>query len=803
MTNVAVSFGDATPVQRMSSTYHPKWQRVSTVVEPDQSKTEYIYTNGVVQTIKRYHAETGSHDTHLGYNKHGWLVSQTNANGQVSRWVYDEAGNLVRAIPAGGMQQHMECNALGFVTNRHLLAEDGIERDAHGRATALVHPDGLISQTRYNALGDVVQRTDRAGRATDYEYVPTRLKSVTRYLNDGGSNVPVRVGYKLDELTNVLSIEEPGGRYVEAYQLDIQDRVVSVTNIEGQVSTVGYVVGQMVDRVVRFDGTTISSRYNAAGLVSNRTYGVSEAVGYSYHPDGRLKQVSDSAGSVKYRYDPLNRLTFTQHQATDANQPSQTVWHDVDPMGRMVRSTALISYNGGFPWHFIDTIYSNDVAQRMVSSGYHRYGYSPENGRMAQVSNTVSGIAATYAYDLLDRITNITYTAGNGQLIRAIDYQRDAVGLVTRKTIRSPSTSPLATRYAYDSLDRLIGEATSGESIVYRYDLAGNRTVRHGNAASTTYTLGRGNRLDSIAVQPATNVMQVFGTSSELIGTDPRWGWLEIRNLDIPGSSVVPSVNGHRFSALVPVLAGRTNLMVAAICDQAGNVGYATNRFLAAERDNSPPPAGKSYAHNTAGCLVRRGTQTLGWDERYRLTAVTNVGGSVVKYGYDVLGRKMSRTASGRTQYFIHDGPHVLADMNSDETLARIYSHGHGVDNILSFTTYRQNRSVATYQYIKDHLNTVLALADTTGLVVESYSYDGYGSITVFDAQGRELERSAYGNRFTLQGREIDWDTGLYHFSVCWHQGRTVKKSPHGRFRHPVLAWLASATGDHESRAWA
>jgi len=48
---------------------------------------------------------------------------------------------------------------------------------------------------------------------------------------------------------NTLSITEPRGRYVETYRPDLQDRVTSVTNIEGQVMGINYLVGDMVGTV--------------------------------------------------------------------------------------------------------------------------------------------------------------------------------------------------------------------------------------------------------------------------------------------------------------------------------------------------------------------------------------------------------------------------------------------------------------------------------------------------------------------------------------------------------------------------
>ena len=67
--------------------------------------------------------------------------------------------------------------------------------------------------------------------------------------------------------------------------------------------------------------------------------------------------------------------------------------------------------------------------------------------------------------------------------------------------------------------------------------------------------------------------------------------------------------------------------------------------------------------------------------------------------------------------------------------------------------------------------------------IVESYDYDAYGNITVYNAEGIEINRSAFGNRYTFQGRIIDWDTGLYNFRARWYDaetGRWCSKDPLG-----------------------
>ncbi|MGI6347007.1 MAG: RHS repeat-associated core domain-containing protein [Limisphaerales bacterium] len=79
--------------------------------------------------------------------------------------------------------------------------------------------------------------------------------------------------------------------------------------------------------------------------------------------------------------------------------------------------------------------------------------------------------------------------------------------------------------------------------------------------------------------------------------------------------------------------------------------------------------------------------------------------------------------------------------------------------------------------------NTVLALANSSGSIVESYNYDAYGNVTIKNSGGNVISTSAYGNRFLFQGREYDYTTQLYHFRARWYDpetGRWLSNDPIG-----------------------
>ncbi|MEA2067727.1 MAG: RHS repeat-associated core domain-containing protein, partial [Verrucomicrobiota bacterium] len=792
VTALGVSYNSDVPVWQRHVSYDPGWNLPAAITNAEGHWTQTVYTNGRPLAVKAFWSDTQSHDTTFAYYTNGLVKAMTNANQHATQMEYDANGNLSLVQPPVGPQVETVFNALGQLERSETLTENGssigritqYDINAKGWVRSVVYPDGLGETFAHDNAGNITNTVDRAGRTTDFAYAPTKkLTSVTRYLSEGGANTPVRIAYDFDKMFNALSITEPRGRYVETYQLDLQDRVAGVTNIEGQAMGIEYYVGDFVKSITRFDGSVVSNGYDQAGRldfvgISNSEQGTPNVeVNYTYWPDGETKTVSDGFSAITNSYDRLNRLTNIVVSASSAVQ------YQYDPVGNPTNS--VVSAGGS---QASATAYAYDAAERLTEisrkgaeAQSFAYGYSPVNGRVVSVANSESGLTCSYEYDLLDRATNIAYRAGDGTLIRSLDYEYDAASMIIQKRISNSEqgTPNSEVSYVYDSLDRLVHESTStnGHSLFdirYSYDLAGNRLSKTSKGWKSDYTLGVGNRLSSASTTTNTTLF-VSGTASEFIGTDERWGELWITN-HATGAGSVPSVNGNAFFAELPALGNATNTIVAAIRDHAGNMGYATNDVFVSSAGGTS--SSSSYAYDTAGCLTNLNGVLLEWDERYRLKSVDNV-----EYEYDVLTRRTSRIEGGTTNFFVYNGNQVAADLDGSGNLLRTYVWGMGIDNLLCFTDHTSSN---TYYAIKDHQNTVIAMVDETGSVVESYEYDAYGQIlAVKDGSGNSItnQQSSIGNRYTFQGREIDWATGLYHFRARWYDpetGRWLSKDPIG-----------------------
>ena len=92
-----------------------------------------------------------------------------------------------------------------------------------------------------------------------------------------------------------------------------------------------------------------------------------------------------------------------------------------------------------------------------------------------------SGLVTEYAYDLMDRVTNIVYRTSGGTEIARFGYARDTIGRIASRTVAVGGAAS-GRAYAYDALDRLASETLSGDAggpstTSYTYDLAGNRSI--------------------------------------------------------------------------------------------------------------------------------------------------------------------------------------------------------------------------------------------------------------------------------------------------------------------------------------
>ena len=181
---------------------------------------------------------------------------------------------------------------------------------------------------------------------------------------------------------------------------------------------------------------------------------------------------------------------------------------------------------------------------------------------------------------------------------------------------------------------------------------------------------------------------------------------------------------------------------------------FSTGRLSAYDANGNTlsDPSGKSYS----------------WDFENRLTQAVVPGTGTVTFKYDPFGRRIQKSSPSFTSVFLYDGPEQIEEIdNSSNVLAR-YTHGPGIDEL-----FAESRSGTSSFYDQDGLGSVTSLSNSTGTLVNTYTYDSFGNITSSTGTVR--------NPFHYTGREFDAETGIDYYRARYYDpniGRFVSEDP-------------------------
>lgn len=164
--------------------------------------------------------------------------------------------------------------------------------------------------------------------------------------------------------------------------------------------------------------------------------------------------------------------------------------------------------------------------------------------------------------------------------------------------------------------------------------------------------------------------------------------------------------------------------------------------------------------------------------------------GGFSEYRYGGLGRRIEKSfvfgLQSEVFRYIYDGEDILMDYDGTNQLLAYYAHGPGIDEPLIMERFSVIPAQAgIYFYLTDGLGSITELTDSTGQVVQSYLYDSFGNLKVFDDTGSLIPNSSLLSPHTYTGREYDPESGLYYYRRRYYDpniGRFLSEDPLGGF---------------------
>jgi RHS repeat-associated protein len=156
---------------------------------------------------------------------------------------------------------------------------------------------------------------------------------------------------------------------------------------------------------------------------------------------------------------------------------------------------------------------------------------------------------------------------------------------------------------------------------------------------------------------------------------------------------------------------------------------------------------GTPLAYDANGNLTSDGANSYAWDARDHLSAIS--GANTASFVYDPFGRRMSKTIGGIATQFLYDGLNPVQELQAGIPSANLLT-GLGIDEY-----FQRTDSAGARDFLTDTLGSTLALADATGAIQTSYTYEPFGNTAVSGASS--------ANPFQFTSREND-GTGLYFY---------------------------------------
>jgi RHS repeat-associated protein len=188
---------------------------------------------------------------------------------------------------------------------------------------------------------------------------------------------------------------------------------------------------------------------------------------------------------------------------------------------------------------------------------------------------------------------------------------------------------------------------------------------------------------------------------------------------------------------------GRTGLPTAT----TQNATYdAANRILTWN--------GASASYDLNGNLTEDGTFTYTYNARNQLTTAKQGSTTLGSFIYDGLGRRVQKSISGTITNFVYDGWNVAQEKDSKNKITFNEQEGLSLDQMFS----RTPASGSPSYLLSDALGSTVGLADTSGVVGTTYTYEPFGKTT--------MTGTSSTNPFGFTGREND-STGslsLYNY---------------------------------------
>lgn len=803
------------PLGHVSSyTYSPDFNRMTSYTDPDGNK--FILQYDAAGNLVKYTSPDNASYT-MTYNADGNIVTTTDANGNVLTYTYDTYGYPATVNGPNGFHAELTHDTRGNVTsykdskgninsaeydvlNRISHIKDAINQqadftyDAEGNITAVQNKKNEKYQLSYDASNRLTGITDPKNGHVNFGY--DEMDNITSIINPLGHSgtytydnqnrlkqlklpLNARAEYSYDPNGNITGILFPNGRHISC-TYDAADRLVKVSDDMGTLASFTYDNRANITSFTDGNGAKTTAEYDKLNRLKSTTDPLGNTTRYEYDNNGNTIRVTDRENHVnEYTYDNMNRLKSWK----DKNGVTVEVEYDTE--GNIISAK---DQNNNITTYSYDNL--NRVEMTTFPDGkFIKYSYDANGHITSRQLTDLSSI--TYQYDSLGRMVEKTLPGGD-----VYSYTYDALGRII-----AAANSHGTVSLVYDALNRIVSENFDGKTVSHEYNIAGRtKKITYPDNTVVTYNYDSRNRLVSIAKNNVTQVSLQYNNADQVISRTFANGITSYYQYDFASRLIsISTADGSIQQSAFTYDKVRNKLSVNRLNDPAGSEQFAYDskyRLVNYKRGviGGPLSVQNTYTYDAVGnrtAADMNGTNTVyslnnlnqqtssnalnfvydnngnltydgfyykTYDAEGRLLKDSASPAQVFVYSYDAFGRKYLQTSNAGVSKYTYSALLQIEERDGiADTVKRKTVFGGHLLPVLNET------GGISYYLHGNEMNSVEAVTNSKGRLVEHYQYDAYGKPFVFDSLNHSLASSATGNHFGFTGHYYNEATGDYN----------------------------------------
>lgn len=629
--------------------------------------TTYTWgTGGRLLSINgpRNPAQYGGQDdvTTFTYDPQGNRLTMTDALNHVTKYSnYDGNGNPGLVTDPNGVKTTFTYDGLGRVktitvkhpTTAALDAVTTLDYDVEGRIISLTRPASAKMNFDYDLAGRLLAIRADDGERIDYTYDAMNdvLSETVKRTNGTQSRAITRT---FDELGQMLT-ETLGPNRKTSWSYDQNGNPTQVITPRANASTQAFDALDRLTAVTAPAAGTTTSAYDSQNNLASFTDAKTRKTTYTRNGFGDIiKEVSADRGTTSYTYDDGGDVK------TMTDGRSQAVTFNRDILGRITSKvpTGLTAQTVTFTWDtggLTGSYGVGRVGKIVDGSGTTTFQYDHRGNMlvMQQAIGTTTAAQIIYAYDLGDRVTQITYPSG-----RIVQYGRDSKGRVNLVQTKASASVGTWTSVASGLTYEPFGAVTS---------------ITLGNGLKATNDWGNDGRLATRRLQRVSN-----GSNLSLLA----YSYDNDDNI----VSITDGVTSSQTQSYAYDAAGRMNRIDTAsgtykrtdyTYDANGNRLQEQRRTLATD---ATPAQTDTYTYATTSnrltkVAIPAGNRAITYDGRGNIKGETRPSSVTVTQTYDGYGRLSgySRTGTSALSFVYNGRDDRVAMINGTVTRRFVY----------------------------------------------------------------------------------------------------------------------------------